>query len=92
MMLNTFQSEAELADMRAGVADNLTARTMARVEAEHWRRAMSIAEREITDLVDAITDMIDEGIRKSLYGNYDEWREAVEKILKDRRDEQSESI
>ena len=34
-----------------------------------------------TDLVDAITNMIDENIRKSRCGNYDEWQAAVQSVL-----------
>jgi hypothetical protein len=33
------------------------------------------------DLVDAVTNLIDEGIRKSRYENYDEWQAAVAALL-----------
>lgn len=35
------------------------------------------------ELIDAITNLIDEGIRKQRFGLYEEWRSAVEKLLTD---------
>lgn len=33
------------------------------------------------ELIDAITNLIDEGIRKDRFGTYDEWQEAVKALL-----------
>ena len=36
------------------------------------------------ELIDAITNLIDEGIRKSRFGAYDEWQAAVRTLLTER--------
>jgi hypothetical protein len=43
------------------------------------------------EMIDALTNLIDENIRKSRCETYDEWQTAIEKLLTENEDQKADS-